>query len=54
MDSCKKENNKCVCINVFVKCDKKESCSETDWTECKKNKSDNCCVEINVFTECDN
>ena len=54
MDNCSKERDKCVCINVFVKCDKEDSRSESNWTECKENKFDDCCVNINVFAECDN
>lgn len=54
MDNCRKEKDKCVCINVFVKCDKEDSCSESNWAECKENKFDDCCVDINVFVECDN
>lgn len=48
----KKENEKCVCVNVFVKCDKKDHCGKDVWEQ-KEFKKDECCVEVNIFTECD-
>lgn len=55
MNECdyKKEKQKCVCVNIFVKCDKKDAYGKEVWEKKDFNKDD-CCVEVNIFTECDN
>lgn len=48
---CKKDNEKCVCVNIFVKCDKKDAYGNEMW-EKKDCLKDDCCVRVNVFAEC--
>jgi hypothetical protein len=47
-----KKEEKCVCINVFVKCEKDHKKEEYPCKENKEKKED-CCVTINVFAECE-
>jgi hypothetical protein len=48
-----KKEEKCVCLNIFVKCEK-ENRKEEDPCKEHKEKKEDCCVNINVFVECEN
>ncbi len=50
MFTSKKDNDKCVCVNVFAECGKEGCCDNEDWYE--KEKGNDCCVCINVFAKC--
>ena len=47
----KKDNDKCVRVNIYVKCDNKETCGNEVW-EKKDYKKNDTCVDVNIFAEC--
>lgn len=43
----KKDNDKCVRVNIYVKCDNKETCGNEVW-EKKDYKKNDTCVDVNI------
>jgi hypothetical protein len=51
MGSYRNDEDKCVRVNIYVKCDKNERYHEQSWEKHDYKKEDSC-VEVNVYTQC--
>ncbi len=52
MNSSKNNKDKCVCVNIYAKCNSnKDDCDEVYW-EKQDYKKEKCCVNVNIFADC--